>query len=53
MPVPNRLNVALVLLDVVAAICLLWLGAWLESTPFGETHFDNPTGGNTNAITLW
>lgn len=27
--------------------------AWLESTPFGETHFDNPTGGNTNAITLW
>jgi fatty acid desaturase len=32
MPVPNRLNVALVLLDVAAAVGLLWLGSWLDST---------------------
>ncbi len=31
MPVPNGLNLALVVVDVTAAIFLLWLASWLES----------------------
>src|SRR5581483_11215878 len=30
MPIPNRLNVALVVLVVAAAVGLLWLGSWVE-----------------------